>query len=684
MKSWVVPAAIVTGLLFVAWSQPVSGEDVAAYRAKYPGCEGVYLYVEQSLEHYGASESKIDLSGGSWSFIATDRRKYVVLDPEQGRLTSIRLETKPDSLYITVVSPNGQVRTYGKSDLKEEKITGDYKLYTLVFPDIVAGTVIEEEWHNRWIIGGSSFLGTVFGSLGYPLLGALSDRLTGFHSYGPPLEHEIPLQFSIPCERLSVMYSYPDSWTVKVKKISREGFLPVMYEHDFEGKRQIIRYDAKNVNAIRDEPFSPFSMEMAQYFALHITELRIKGHVVYQRVGDWQEIADPLWLYFCRLSDKQMSKVQDTTSRLLANSRTQYDKVDAIVSYVQDNFTLSEESLGGDIGKILKARRGNAFDLLLLSRAMMTRAGIKNWPIFVHSAEHGYFDADYFDLEQLDVPAVRVRVDSLDYVVFPYIKRLPINHVPEKLQGQRALQIDNGIATLWKTPEGNHADNVSTERYDLEIRADGSIGISEHRTIGGNQAYVMREKLREMDSAETRTAIRESLTYSDGDLTMDSLQVRNLDAYKEPLNIDLYYHIDNLVVLTPEAVVFRTGGLFAPISHLEREVDADHRQNPIKISYDQEYDKIITIRYPGEWSLTTPLENSSFENDFGSISSTYESGARGITARQQVTLRRIYADKSRADELADLIDNRSRLDIPTLIFELAGANIVPAGQGALR
>jgi hypothetical protein len=137
----------------------------------------------------------------------------------------------------------------------------------------------------------------------------------------------------------------------------------------------------------------------------------------------------------------------------------------------------------------------------------------------VHSAEHGYFDPDYFDIDQLDVPAIRVKLDTLEYVVFPYMKHLPIDHVPEEFQGQRALEIDKGIATLRRLPEGNRAENLSVEQYDLQIRADGSIGVNEHRSIRGYQAYLMRERLTRLDSSETRDAIRESITYTEGDLT---------------------------------------------------------------------------------------------------------------------------------------------------------------------
>jgi hypothetical protein len=111
--------------------------DVAAYEVKYQGYEGVYLDVERTFEHYGAKEEY----ARSWNFAVIDRRKYMVLDPEASWLTSFRLTFKPDTMYIRIVSPDGRIRTYGKKDLKEEKVASGYTYYTMVYPEIVKGTI---------------------------------------------------------------------------------------------------------------------------------------------------------------------------------------------------------------------------------------------------------------------------------------------------------------------------------------------------------------------------------------------------------------------------------------------------------------------------------------------------------------------------------------------------------------
>jgi hypothetical protein len=609
--------------------------NAAAYEAKYQASEGVYLDVERTFEHYGAKEQYM----GSWKFAVIDRRKFIVLNPEASWLTSFRLTFKPDTMYIRITTPDGHVRMYGKKDLKEEKVASGYTYFTLVYPDIVKGTIIEEGW---------------------------SDASGG--GYFTPLEHDIPLQYSIPCEHLKFTYACPDWWTLKLKKTQGDRMPPAEWQYDYDTKKQTIYYEGKNIPAVRPESFSPYFREVAQYLQFHITDLEMAG-AKFDRPDSWQELADNFSKYALKKSEKKPAVVSEKAQELTANCRTAYEKLDTIVTFVQNNFDVVYKSSNANYPKILTEKKGEPAELTGLTQALLDHAGLDSKYLLVHSAEDGYFDPDYFDGEQFEAPAVRVKVDSLDYVVFPYMRHLPVNHVPEIYQGQMALQIDEGVASLWKTPEGNRTANTSTEDYDLKINLDGSINVKEHRVAHGSQAYSLRESLRPLDTTETRAFMREMLTYSEGDLTLDSFQVRNLEADKEPLQLDLYYRISNLVVVAPDEILFRTGGLFAPISDLEGKIDTEKRQNPIKINYDQEHRKNITIRYPDDWDLTTELKNVAFENDFGSIKGEYELTTGVISARQQVNLKRIYAEKTRISELADLIGGRSQIEIPTLIFK---------------
>jgi hypothetical protein len=612
--------------------------DVAAYEVKYQGYEGVYLDVERTFEHYGAKEEY----ARSWNFAVIDRRKYMVLDPEASWLTSFRLTFKPDTMYIRIVSPDGRIRTYGKKDLKEEKVASGYTYYTMVYPEIVKGTIIEEGWSDASGAG-----------------------------YYTPLDHDVALQYTIPCEHFSFTYACPDWWNLKIKKTSPNALSPASWDFNYDAKKQTLHYEGNDIPALLPEPFSPPFRETAQYLQFHITDLEMAG-AKFERPNSWQKLADNFSKYALKKSEKKPAVVRDKALELTAGCRTDYEKLDTIVSFVQNQIDLVYESSGANYQKVLQEKKGEPAELTGLAQALLDHAGLSSYYLLVHSAEDGYFDPDYFDGEQFEAPAVRVRVDSLDYVVFPYMKHLPVNHVPEIFQGQMALQIDEGVASLWQTPEGNRAENTSVEDYDLTINEDGSIGVKEHRVSRGSRAYSLRESLRDLDSTETRDYLREFLTYSDGDLTLDSFKVLNLMADKEPLQIDLFYRIDNLVVTAPDEILFRTGGLFAAISDIEGKIDVERRQNPIKISYDQEYRKNITIRYPAAWGLTTELKNVAFENDFGTIKGEYELTEGVISARQQVNLKRIYADKTRVTELADLVGGSSLVEIPTLIFKPSG------------
>jgi len=182
---------------------------VAAYEAKYPGFEGVYLYVR--IARALRRQREIHGCGTTRSWIAEIHRA----GSEADWLTSFRLGFKPD----TCISGNHARRPRAdlrKQDLKKEQFASGFDFYTLVYPDVVKGTIIEEGWSD-----------------------ASGRLLSAAGSY-------IPLQFSIPCERLSFTYACPDWWALKSKK-SHPTASPRIQDNDFEHKKQIIKYEGINI-----------------------------------------------------------------------------------------------------------------------------------------------------------------------------------------------------------------------------------------------------------------------------------------------------------------------------------------------------------------------------------------------------------------------------------------------------
>jgi len=56
--------------------------------------------------------------------------------------------------------------------------------------------------------------------------------------------------------------------------------------------------------------------------------------------------------------------------------------------------------------------------------------------------------------------------------------------------------------------------------------------VHERQTVAGYDAFQIRDRLREMDSAATSELVRGVPSYVEGDLALDSFQVRNPAVYR--------------------------------------------------------------------------------------------------------------------------------------------------------
>ena len=622
---------------------PESSLDLNVYQEKYGQYDGVYIYNETTIEHYGTRGSGYNGIGASWKFIRIHRSKLLVFDPEIDWMTSFRLYTKPAQMYIRITTPDGRVRNYGVEDLTPEKSLRGYDWYTLVYPDIVPGTIIEEGYEINY-------------SVGY---------------FPPPLDHDIELQFTIPCERLEVTFACPDWWTVAIKKLGVNKDVPIVWNDTLDpgAKKQMFSYKRTNIPAVTKEPFAPFFKEVADYLQFQVTELEMKGASL-RLPKTWQDFSKNFQKYALKKQGKGWEDVRDRAREITTACTTNEERVDAIVAFVRDSIELDREGFDGNYPKVLDKRLGNSVEKCGLVQKMLEHLNIPATLILVHSASQGYFDPDYISHEQFEAPAVRAQIDGEECVLFPYVERLPINHVPPMFQDQKAMQIIENLASVWQVPSGNRAENSTLEDYDITITETGSLVCREARTANGSLAYDMREDIRKFDETEMKDFVRGMLAYQAGDVTIDSFTIHDLEAYKQPLVLEVHYTIDNLVTITPDEVLFQTVGLFFPFSRKGIDRSPEERVNPISIAYDSRFEKAVTIHFPEKWTTETVFNDVQHENLFGSLTGTYTVRPGEISIHQRVSLNRALEGKETIVQLQELLGERSKLQIPTIVFSV--------------
>lgn len=616
--------------------------NVQEYATKYPKYDGVFLDYERIIDHSGR---KMTGPGFGWQVHFVKRLKYIVLNPDNQKLTTFELNTgnfcELGNLYISISSPDGTTKLYRKTDLNQQTNSNGAITYKFIYPDIKKGSIIEE---------------------------GVELSYNSMSTYIPP-EYGIDLQFQFPCEKFSFKYAYPNWWKVKTKKTSSADEIKYKITQDSLNRKSILHYYAENIPAVKDEPYSPYFKEMAQYLDINETELLMGGYN-YISFNSWEELGSAYKKYVMNRNGFLTSRVSDVTEEVIKGCRSDYEKLNKIITYIQQNIEEVHDGIDRNFADILKNKKGSTYGMTGLAHSMLIKAGLNAEFVLIHSASEGYFDPGYISVDQFSIPAVRTVIDNKEYVVQPYEKYYPVDYIPDYIINQPVLIISNERpAVISQIGSSINSENSVVENYDLNISEDGKLLVKEEKSIKGAFAFFVRSTFPEISDDKKDKFIKDLLTYSDGDVKINKYEILNMDSCNKPLVIKFDYEIDNLVTLTPEEVVFQTGGLFSPSSLKKTKIETDKRQNPIRIYYSELYNKNISISFPESWKVQNELADVNFENSFGKINGHYDVGSGTLKVTQQQKLKKCSAPKEKIMDFIEISGSKSKLAIPTIIFK---------------
>jgi hypothetical protein len=624
-----------------------SNVDLSDLETKYSKYDGVYLKIKDIREH---SVTK-GMYSRSWYYHRIWTKKYMILNPENTKLSTFEIQLSPfakiNSFYLILLSPNGTVERYGQKDLYTEKNSDGSITYKFALPAIMKGTVVEQGidlTYNGMIVR-------------------------------PPLEYDVELQFELPCEELELEFAYPDWWEIRTKKISKDVDINYVITHNVEENKSILTYKAEYIPPIIPEPFSPYFNDMAKYLSWNFTLIDFGSPIELNK--NWLMIAKEYREYAMNKEGFLSTKVGSVTGDLIETCTTPKSKVDTIVSYIQKNIKISDDYKDRSFAQVLNDLQGSIYEICGLTEAMLSKAGFETDYLVIHSAESGYFDQNFISFSQFQIPAIKVKVENDECVVIPYYKYLPIDHIPEIIQEQKALVVsndDNKNGSFWETPIGEMQNNIFKEKYDLKINLDGSISVAEEKILKGSFAFEVRKHFDELKEKELDDEIRDMLTYTEGSIGPIDYTIENRVDYKVPLVIKINYTINNLITNTPDEILFQTGGLLSPSSRLKTKIDPKDRVNPVVIYYDQTYEKEILIQYPTEWSVVNKLDNIKLANEFGNIEGQYFYSEGILEISQRSHLKKSSEPKQKINDLLKIVGSTTQLELPAIIFSVSNNN----------
>ena len=616
--------------------------NLDALMEEHEGQPAYFFDIDRTVEHVFLLPVSND-----WSYVDDTRHSYVVIDPDEERYATFRIVLGDreilDGVFLRTTSPSGEVRVFTEADLVRDQ-DGDRTVLSFAYPAVERGTIIEESYRTSRV--------------------ARDD-------YQPPLYLDMPLQREVPVGRLAFRYVFPEYWALKIKAIGPRR-VPA-YELDrqsYEG-RSVVTFNGRNIPGFPDEPFSPYFKEVAPYLEMQVT--RIENPFdnlmpLYETPTSWDQLASNFGKYaFDRGSRRRYREVRELAETLTAGLETDSSKVATIVAWGQDEIESGGDA--DDIAEVIRDRKASGPMKTSLANALLSEAGVDAEYIMIHPVSEGHFDRNFITYNQFTAPALLVTVGGEKTAVFPAIDGLPTTYIPEFFQGADAMVISEDGFERFDTVPSREADTYAVDdHYDVTIDEDGIVRVEETTTLRGIAAYVTRELLADLTDEEMEEEMREMLTYSEGEVEDFTYEVREQDNRAVPLELVLRYTIPDLVTLTPEEVIFRTGGLLSPASLSSFETTPGERQLPIRIYYDRLTNKSITIRYPEGWSLATELADVQEDSRFGDVQGSYQVTDGEIRAEQRIFLKESRATPVAYSALLKLTGSQSKLYVPTLVF----------------
>ena len=414
------------------------------------------------------------------------------------------------------------------------------------------------------------------------------------------------------------------SWTETYRKFEDD-------DHDID----IAQYDAREIPALRNEPYSPYRGERLRV---------LEGAAIHAYMGDysvnmipktWDSYASGAIGSMLDGNDRDEREIRRKVDQLVDRSAPDIEKMKRIVTWVNDSlrYRSFDDSYEYDPIKALEAKEGQAGEINSVVGLMLLNAGLNTDFLLIHSAYDRPVDESFVAPGLYYTPGLEVEIEDSTFYLFPYIRNYPLGHIPSYLQNQSALVMDEGGFKKFDSIPGNSlSTSIITSEYDAEIDEDGLVTVVERRTMEGEDGFGFRREIENLDEEDLEDEVEDLIVYEGGVIDFQGYEMENREEYGQPLIITLRYTIDGLVTMTPEEAIVRIEELFSPAFSYSRKVDIEERKNPIRIYTEEQVNKKVTLTVPSTWRVNDLPDEVSEKTSFGEATARYSYTPGKLTA----------------------------------------------------
>jgi transglutaminase-like putative cysteine protease len=399
-------------------------------------------------------------------------------------------------------------------------------------------------------------------------------------------------------------------------------------------------WEMRNLAPIPPEPMSPSVNNIAPRIAVNYSPEN-NSQTVNRAFADWTDVsrwATGLHDSQVIVDDAVAAKARDLT----ANAKTEFEKIHAIGSYVQ-NLQYISIDIGVGYGNgyrprssslVLARGYGDCKDKANLMRAMLKSLKIEAYPIAIFSGDPTFVRAEWASPRQFNHCIIAVKVS--DGTIAPTIitdaklgrllifdatdSYTPVGDLPDYLQGSMALIIAGDNGGLSKMPVTPPESDLLERNIEATLSETGGIKGKISERANGQTSTSFRRELRELSASDYRKAIEGWLTR--GATGAQLVNVTSKDRQSEAgFDLDVEFSVptygqlmqNRLLVFKPVIVGRRNGVILTD----------PKRNHPIALDSNAMKETIV-FNLPQGFVVDEMPDAVSLETPFGKYSTKYE------------------------------------------------------------
>ncbi|ANI90374.1 hypothetical protein A9P82_14395 [Arachidicoccus ginsenosidimutans] len=396
-------------------------------------------------------------------------------------------------------SGNVTVSRLKKSDIYKKDVDAEYAEVSFALPDVRVGSVIEFRYTKyKKTIG----------------------NIDSWY-----FQHEYPVKYS------AYNLIVPDYFDFNYQ-VNRRQEMTIKKSTDADGNWFIMH----NVASVHDEPYMPGFNDYNQRVDFNLTSITPPGESTIVVGSTWQKLAEQyLDEYTCGGQLKRNVKHPSELDSLVANSKTNIDKLKTIYYYLQKNIKWNgDDDIGafedGGIKNAWDKKQGSTADINLLFVNWLRDYKINADPILVSTSDHGKTNRYYINMNQFNSVMAYVTVDSNTYVLNAADKYNPFGLIPYNVLFSQGLTMSKNAS--WITMASVLQKFSTGAVINIDIDKKGKISGFGNLTYSG---YARAIEMKEVEENKLKT----DLSYSkDITIDADSINVEHTDNDSLPLNIN--------------------------------------------------------------------------------------------------------------------------------------------------